>query len=52
MFHIEDEEGNLVDSCGGFYGMDCCIKEVKSQIEYYIKEREENLKATKALVFG
>ena len=51
-FCIEDKEGNLVDSCGGFYGMDYCIKEVKSQVEYYIKEREENLKATKALVFG
>jgi hypothetical protein len=51
-FCIEDGEGEIVDSCGGFYGMDYCIKEVKSQMEYYIKEREENLKATKALMFG
>ena len=49
---IEDEEEKPVDSCGGFYGMDEAIKAVKSQMEYYIKEREESLKATRALVFG
>ena len=51
-FVIEDEEGNHIVSCGGFYGMEWAIEEVKSQLDYASKEKAENLKATKAVVFG
>jgi hypothetical protein len=51
-FHIEDKDGETIDSCGGYYGLDECIKEVKSQIEYYKKDREKSLQETKELVFG
>lgn len=34
-FTIEDEYGELVDSCGGFYGQDDCRKEAESQVEYF-----------------
>ena len=52
LFHIEDENGEVVDSCGGFYGLESAVEEVKSQISYYAKEKAENLKATRQLVFG
>lgn len=29
---IEDEEGDVVDSCWGFYGYDCCEQEAKSAL--------------------
>jgi hypothetical protein len=51
-FVIEDEEGNHVNSCGGFYGMDAVKEEVNSQIDYAIKEKAENLKETRQLIFG
>jgi hypothetical protein len=51
-FTVEDENGENIDSCGGFYGMESAIEEVKSQINYYVKERQEGLKSTRQLVFG
>ena len=51
-FRIEDEQGNEIDSCWGFYGIESAREEVKSQLDYAIKERAENLKETRQLVFG
>jgi hypothetical protein len=54
-FIVENAEGKHIDSCYGFYGdegMKYAIAEAKSIIDYNVKEHEENLKATKALVFG
>jgi len=51
-FHIEDADGETIDSCGGYYGLDECIKEVKSQIDFYKKDREKSLQETRQLVFG
>ncbi len=51
-FNIADADGEIVDSCGGFYGMEAVKQEVNSQIDYYIKERQANLKNTEALVLG
>jgi hypothetical protein len=51
-YNIEDEQGNDVDSCGGFYGIESVREEVNSQLDYAIKEKAENLKETRQLVFG
>jgi hypothetical protein len=51
-FTVEDADGEIVESCGGFYGMEAVKEEVNSQIDYYIKEKQVNLNNTKALVFG
>ena len=51
-FKIEDEQGNEIDSCWGFYGIESAREEVNSQLDYAIKERAENLKETRQLVFG
>ena len=51
-YNIEDADGEVVDSCGGFYGIESVKEEVNSQIDYAIKERAENLKETRKLVFG
>ena len=51
-YNIEDEQGFDVDSCGGFYGMEAIKEEVNSQLDYAIKERAENLKETRQIVFG
>jgi hypothetical protein len=31
-FEIKDSSGNVIDSCWGFYGQDCCISEAKSYL--------------------
>jgi len=51
-YNITDADGEIVESCGGFYGMDAVKEEVNSQIDYLVKERQENLKNTEALVLG
>ena len=51
-FNIADADGEIVESCGGFYGMESAKDEVNSQIDYAIKEKAENLKETRQLVFG
>ena len=51
-YNVEDENGEVVESCGGFYGMKYAIEEVNSQIDYLVKERQANLKNTEALVLG
>ena len=54
-FQIEDESGEQIDSCYGFYGdegIEQAISYAKSNIDYVEKEYKENLKATKELVFG
>jgi len=35
---VEDADGEHIDSCWGFYGLDYCIEEAKSAIDYHIKE--------------
>jgi len=47
-----DGEGEVLESRGGFCGMESAKEEVNSQIDYLVKERKENLKNTEALVFG
>lgn len=37
---IEDEEGETIDSCWGFYGYDDCEAQAKAQLEYWRRERE------------
>jgi hypothetical protein len=51
-FHIEDKDGETIDSGGSYYGLDECIKEVKNQIDFYKKDREKSLQETRQLVFG
>jgi len=51
-YNIEDTDGENLDSCGGFYGMEAVKEEVNSQIDYLVKERQANLKNTEALVLG
>ena len=47
-----DGEGEVVESCGGFYGMESAKEEMNSQIDWLVKNRKENLKHTEALVLG
>jgi len=48
---IEDEEGNVVDSCGGFYGYDCVLSEAKDMLNYYVKkEQKAKLQKLKAYI--
>jgi hypothetical protein len=35
---VEDRDGNDLDSCWGFYGLDYCIEEAKSVAEYHKKD--------------
>jgi hypothetical protein len=51
-FNIADADGEIIESCGGFYGMEAVKEEVNSQIDYLVKERQANLKNTEALVLG
>lgn len=34
------KEGELVDSCSGFYGEDYCLEEATSMVEYYMKKEK------------
>ena len=38
-YSIEDEEGNVVDSCCGFFGEEYALEEGKSMLEHYTKEK-------------
>jgi len=40
-FDIENEEGECVDSCGGFYGRESCECEARDVLEYWEKERKD-----------
>ena len=51
-FSIENEEGEQIDSCGGWYNIEEAITEAKSIVDFDIKEHEKNLQETKALVLG
>jgi len=51
-FNIADADGEIVESCGGFYGMESAKDEVNSQIDWLVKDRQQNLKNTEALVLG
>ena len=37
---IEDKEGNLIDSCGGFYGSDMDKNGIKDYLSYYLSKDE------------
>ena len=37
-FSIKDQNGEQIDSCGGFYGFDYCLEEAKSVVDYLAKE--------------
>lgn len=38
---IEDDKGEHIDSCWGFFGHDYCEDEAKSQLEYWEKEEAQ-----------
>ena len=40
-FQITDENGEMVDSCGGYYGFDDCVTEARSAAEHYNKTRNK-----------
>jgi len=40
-YTIEDKEGNVLDSCWGFYGYQYCEIEAKSSAEYFAKQEKE-----------
>ena len=42
-FVIEDEDGNELDSCWGFFGdyEDYCLKEARDRAEYHAKQKRE-----------
>jgi hypothetical protein len=40
---IEDESGNHVDSCWGFYGYEYCEQTAKELIAFYQEEEKDNL---------
>lgn len=40
---IEDEHGEEVDSCWGFYGYENCKEQARSQAEYFQRDKEERL---------
>ena len=44
-YSIENENGEVIDSCCGFYGEDYAIQEGKSMLEFYIKNQNQNQKA-------
>lgn len=43
-YEIEDEGGNVVDSCGGFYGLDYCKGEARSSAEAIAKKEGSHAK--------
>lgn len=38
---VEDEAGNTIDSCWGFFGYEHCEAEAKEQAEWFANERDE-----------
>lgn len=42
-YEIADEHGEIVDSCGGFYGYQYCLDEAKSVIDYHEKEEAQRM---------
>jgi hypothetical protein len=44
-YDVQDKEGNSLDSCWGFYGIDYCREEALSQAEYSAKTLTEAGKA-------
>lgn len=52
-YTIKDDDGNIVDSCWGFYGYKDCEEEVKAQIKYLEEqEREEDKQLLNRLQFA
>ena len=49
---VEDENGEMLDSCGGYFGFDETKKEVERVVDFYVKEHKTDLESTKALVLG
>lgn len=42
-FSVENKQGDLIDSCGGFYGYDAVIAEAKDVIDYHIQKTPQQL---------
>jgi len=40
-FSIEDDEGEPLDSCRGFYGYEHCEQEIKSVIDYHLDKEKD-----------
>lgn len=34
---VDDEDGEQLDSCWGFYGLEYCLEEMKEQVRYFAK---------------
>lgn len=43
MFRIEDSTGEIVDSCGGFYGYKAAEDEANTMLEYLQREDKDNI---------
>lgn len=43
-FSVENEHGELIDSCGSFYGYEAVIAEAKDVIDYHIQNTPQQLK--------
>ena len=46
---IKDEDGEIVDSCGGFYGEDDCIAEAESQVKWLFENTPHQLELFESL---
>lgn len=46
-FLIFDEDGDCVDSCSGFYGLDYCEEEAKAQLKYISEEHQNQIESEK-----
>lgn len=40
-YMIESPDGDSLDSCWGFYGIDYCKQEAESMVDWYVKEDEK-----------
>jgi hypothetical protein len=48
-FVVEDFEGNVLDSCGGFVGeIEYCLSEAKSNADYHADERDKRIEEARA----
>lgn len=44
-YSIEDNEGESIDSCGGFFGYEYCLQEAREAIDYHIEQQRKKRQA-------
>lgn len=42
-YAVIDEQGNYLDSCGGFFGMDYVVEEAQSSLDWHVNERQQKI---------